>query len=378
MRNRPKDVCYPNRGLSRALRVRIVRLIQLGWQPSAIVENCRVSLSTVYNYTKNVVRYDSSRPPALRKLGRPRKLASADEHALLEHLLLHGYLQQEEMRYWLWCERGVLVDRSTISRLLKRRNWTRKELRWISLGRSAELRRAWREDMRRFVAEGLVFLDESIFNEKTGWRYQAYGPIGEDIRYPANTQRGKTWSICAATTVEGWLPCTGVKEGYFKTPDLIRWLKTALLPALRLDSLRPRVIILDNCSTHISSTITDVIEAEGHLIRFLPPYSPDFNPIELSFSVLKAWFQRNYVWTRRRHGSFGDYLVWAISKSKCSRFAREQFRHAAGGLYAEEKGYEAFRVWMRAWETAGAEEVVGEWTDEEIVEGMRQVMGVVD
>lgn len=93
--------------------------------------------------------------------------------------------------------------------------------------------------MRRFVAEDLVFLDESIFNEKTGWRYHAYGPIGQDIRYPANTQRGRTWSICAATTVHGWLPCTGIKEGYFKTPNLINWLRTGLLPALRQESFRP-------------------------------------------------------------------------------------------------------------------------------------------
>ena len=66
--------------------------------------------------------------------------------------------------------------------------------------------------MRQYVAEDLVFFDESIFNEKTGWQYQAYGPIGQDIHYSANTQRGWTWSICAATTVQGWLPCTGVKE----------------------------------------------------------------------------------------------------------------------------------------------------------------------
>jgi transposase len=221
--------------------------------------------------------------------------------------------------------------------------------------------------MRRFVAEDLVFLDESIFNEMTRWQYHAYDPRGQDIRYLANTQRGRTWSICAATTIRGWHPCTGVKEGYFKTPDLINWLRTGLLPALQQESLRPRVIVMDNNSTHIDSAVTEAIEAEGHIVRFLPPYSPDFNPIELSFSVLKAWFQRNYIWTRSNYRDFGQYLVWAISHSRCGQFVREQFRHAASGLYLEEGEYERFQKWLRDWETAEATEE-NEWTEEDLQE----------
>jgi transposase len=252
--------------------------------------------------------------------------------------------------------------------MLKRQKWTRKKLQRISLGRSEDLRQGWREEMRQYVAEDLVFFDESIFNEKTGWRYQAYGPIGQDIRYPANTQRGPTWSICAATTVQGWLPCTGVKKGYFSTPDLLNWLRTALLPTLREQSSRPRVVVMDNNGTHIDEAIINAIEAEGHVVRFLPPYSPDFNPIELSFSVLKAWFQRNYIWTRSDHGSFGDYLVWAIGESRCDRFAQEQFRHAAGGLYLEEGELEHFREWIHVWERETVETAEEDWAEEELQE----------
>jgi hypothetical protein len=72
--------------------------------------------------------------------------------------------------------------------MLKRRNWTQKGLRRISLDHSDELRQKWKEEMQQFAAEDLVFLDESIFNEKTGWRYRVYGPIGHDIRYPTDVQ----------------------------------------------------------------------------------------------------------------------------------------------------------------------------------------------
>ena len=175
---------------------------------------------------RNLLRYGSIRAPAVRKLGRPRRLTTADEDAVLELLLSEGWRQQEEIVFWLWCERGVLVHQSTVSRMLKRRKWTQKELCRISLGRSDELRQGWKEEMRQFAAKDLVFLYESIFNEKTGWRYRAYGPIGQDIRHPADVQRGCIWSICAAMTIDGWLPYTGVKEGYFQMPDLLKWLRS--------------------------------------------------------------------------------------------------------------------------------------------------------
>ena len=122
---------------------------------------------------------------------------------------------------------------------------------------------------------------------------------------------------------------------------------------------------MDNNSTHIDPAVTTAIEAEGHIVRFLPPYSPDFNPIELSFSVLKAWFQRNYIWTYPNFKDFGEYLVWAISNSRCDQFVQKQFRHTAGGLYLEEEEYERFRKWLRDWETAIEAE---EWTEADLQE----------
>ncbi|KAI9859032.1 MAG: hypothetical protein M1813_007160 [Trichoglossum hirsutum] len=146
----------------------------------------------VYNQVSNFLRYSSIKAPGLRKLGRPRGLTNADEEAVLELLLTEGWRRQDEIVFWLWCERNVLVSQSMVSRMLKRRKWNQKELRWISLSRSRDLRQGWREEMRQYAAEDLVFFDESIFNEKTGWRYQAYRPIEQDIRYSANTQREQT------------------------------------------------------------------------------------------------------------------------------------------------------------------------------------------
>ena len=162
---------FTPRGLPAPKRARILRCLVLGWRPDAIAEECNVGLRTVYRIEENLFRYGSIVKPRYRMLGLPSKCTEADKNALFEWLLREGWRHQDEMVYWLWHERGVYVSQSTISRLLKKKKWTRKELRRISLGRSEELREAYRNDMRRFVADDLVFLDESIFNEKTGWRH---------------------------------------------------------------------------------------------------------------------------------------------------------------------------------------------------------------
>jgi transposase len=48
------------------------------------------------------------------------------------------------------------------------------------------------------------------------------------------------------------------------------------------------ILVLDNCAIHKSAVLREVVEANGQLLIFLPPYSPDFNPIEESFSAGKS------------------------------------------------------------------------------------------
>jgi hypothetical protein len=105
--------------------------------------------------------------------------------ALLERLLREGWMSQDDMACWLEYERGVRVSQSTISRLLKQQRWrlSKKEVQRISLSQSREAARRYREEISRFPANDLVFLDESIFNEKTSWRHMTYAPIGHEVRY---------------------------------------------------------------------------------------------------------------------------------------------------------------------------------------------------
>ena len=74
------------------------------------------------------------------------------------------------------------------------------------MDRSETLRRAYLDEIRRFVAEDLIFLDESIFNEKTGRRHHVYAPIGDEARYDADIRRRRPYRStmdagCGSATV---------------------------------------------------------------------------------------------------------------------------------------------------------------------------------
>jgi DDE superfamily endonuclease len=86
------------------------------------------------------------------------------------------------------------------------------------------------------------------------------------------------------------------------------------------------VLIMDNCSIHKSPIIEEACAKAGVLLEFLPPYSPDFNPIESSFGDLKAWIQRNNR-EIEKYNTYGQLLSVAVSINGLAKNAIGHFRH---------------------------------------------------
>lgn len=104
----------------------------------------------------------------------------------------------------------------------------------------------------------------------------------------------------------------GFPHGHRKTTTLVAGLrKTGMVAPMTLDgpingdwfeayvrhvlapTLRPGdVVIMDNLSSHKRASVQDMIKAAGARLMFLPPYSPDFNPIEMAFAKLKALLRK--------------------------------------------------------------------------------------
>ena len=93
------------------------------------------------------------------------------------------------------------------------------------------------------------------------------------------------------------------------------------------------MIVLDNASIHRNSELQAMCQEEGVELVYLPPYSPDFNPIESSFSVLKAWIRRNQDEAIRaaqdeENGGFGRFLAIAIHAQEGAGNPQAMFRKA--------------------------------------------------
>jgi transposase len=90
--------------------------------------------------------------------------------------------------------------------------------------------------------------------------------------------------------------------------------------------------------------------------QYLPPYSPDYSPIELSFSVLKAWVRRRFqeLWSFFQ-GSFGDFLLMYVAKNHYNRFAEAYYRHSDNREYIFEKDIKKFERELRAFERENGE-----------------------
>lgn len=142
-------------------------------------------------------------------------------------------------------------------------------------------RQAWREALSRIDAQRLIFLDESGVTTEMTRRYgRAFG--GERVREPNPAGHWKTLTLLGAMSIEGMI-ATMTVEAPTDGEVFLAYLEQVLCPRLK----RGDVVVMDNLSSHKVAGVRERIEAAGAELLYLPPYSPDFNPIEQCWSKLK-------------------------------------------------------------------------------------------
>ncbi len=97
----------------------------------------------------------------------------------------------------------------------------------------------------------------------------------------------KTTTFVGALRLEG-MTAPMVLDGAMHGVAFLAYVEQVLVPTLSAGD----IVIMDNLSAHKSAAVRHAIEATGAELRFLPPYSPDFNPIEMAFSKLKAFLKK--------------------------------------------------------------------------------------
>ena len=132
----------------------------------------------------------------------------------------------------------------------------------------------------------LVFLDE--FGATTNMtRTRGRGPRGTRVVGKVPHGHWKVLSTIAAMTVKGMLTC-GSFDGATDTDTFVIFVRDVLAPHL----VPGQVVVMDNLPAHRSPRVDEALAAAGARVLRLPPYSPDYNPIEMAISKIKALLRK--------------------------------------------------------------------------------------
>lgn len=147
-------------------------------------------------------------------------------------------------------------------------------------------RQAWFDGQTDLQPERLIFVDESGLSTKMA-RLRGWAPKGERCRAAIPHGHWNTTTFVAGLTLSG-LCAPMLLDGPMDGDAFVTWCERMLAPALRPGD----IVVMDNLPAHKPTAVRQAIEKVGAELRFLPPYSPDFNPIEMAFAKFKAFLKR--------------------------------------------------------------------------------------
>ena len=154
-------------------------------------------------------------------------------------------------------------------------------------------RAAYQSKLDRFTQQGypIVYMDESGFEAET-MRPYGYAPIGSPCIDSYNWQAKKRTNVIGAL-YEKMLFALDYFEQNINSSIFYHWCKQTLIPSLKTKC----VIVMDNARFHKNKRIQRILNRHGHRILWLPPYSPDLNPIEKKWAQAKflrqGWMENN-------------------------------------------------------------------------------------
>lgn len=183
--------------------------------------------------------------------------------------------------------------------------------------RNEAARQAWRVEMARVDPATCLFIDE-CGTHLAHTRAYARAPRGERAvgRVPRN--RGAVTTLIASLTPTGMGP-SRTRTGGTTKDAFLTYLREDLAPTLTPG----QVVVLDNLGAPRARDGRAVVEGTGAQVRFLPAYSPDFNPIELAFGKLKAGLNRAEARTRPAL----EHAIAAAAKTVSADDARAFYAH---------------------------------------------------
>ena len=178
----------------------------------------------------------------------------------------------------------------------------------------AAARAAWQVQQPEIDIERLVFIDETGASTKMARRC---GRSGRGQRCLAAVPHGhwKTTTFVGALRVTG-LTAPMVLDGAMNGVAFDLYLQEVLVPTLRSGD----IVVMDNLPAHKRAKVRIALAAVGAQLMYLPPYSPDFNPIEMAFAKLKAALRKTAARSREALCTAITRALTTFSPKECKNF----------------------------------------------------------
>jgi transposase len=181
----------------------------------------------------------------------------------------------------------------------------------------AERREELQREQPNLNPERLVFIDET-WAKTNMTRPRGRAPKGQRVLASVPHGHWKTTTFLAALRTTG-LTAPLVVDGAINGELFLGWVRQHLVPTLHPGD----IVVMDNLSAHKVAGVREAIAAAGARVFYLPPYSPDFNPIELVFAKLKWLLKSVSARTIESLWSTCGELLDRFTETEC----RNYFRH---------------------------------------------------
>lgn len=175
-------------------------------------------------------------------------------------------------------------------------------------------RQTWHSDLADVPVSHLVFIDESGATTDMQ-RRRGRSPRGERCVASGPAGHWKVATLIGAVKASGPLACATL-DGAVDAVTFLAWVREDLCPNLS----KGDVVVMDNLSAHKGPGIREAIEAAGARLIYLPPYSPDYNPIEPMWSKVKEALRSMAARTLEALGTAVTQAMRTVTTADCEGF----------------------------------------------------------
>jgi transposase len=303
---------------SQDLRERVFAAADDGEPVGRIAELLRVSVSYVSKVLSRRRRTGQTTALAQRCHVPPRL---ADLHDVIRtQVTARPDATIAELRAWLCKTHQVSASTGLMWKTLAALDLTfkKKSLRAAEQDRPdvAKARKEWRDKQPSLTPSKLVFIDETWTRTNMTRRY-GRAPRGQRLVDAVPHGHWKTSTFIGALRCDA-VTATGVFDGAINGELFLAYVQQVLVPTLRPGD----VVIMDNLRSHKVAGLREAIEAAGASLLFIPPYSPDLNPIEQAFAKLKALLRAKAIRTVDALWKALGSLVDCFTPEECANFLR--------------------------------------------------------